>query len=48
MFGHGKAKGELKERLERNNVVGRIAVIKTVDKMTDHQIVAKVRQYFTQ
>jgi len=46
IFGPGEAKDELKKRLERNNLGGRIAGIETVDKMTDHQIAAKVRQYF--
>jgi hypothetical protein len=46
VFGPGEAKGELKERLERDNLGGRIVGIETVDKMTDRQIAAKVRQYF--
>ena len=46
IFGPGEAKGELKERLERNNLGGRIVGIETVDKMTDRQIAAKVRQHF--
>ena len=46
IFGPGEAKGELKERLERNKLGGRIAAIETVDKMTDRQIAAKVRGYF--
>jgi hypothetical protein len=48
IFGPGEAKGELKERLKRNKLGGRIAEIKTVDKMTDRQIAAKVRAYFDQ
>ena len=48
IFGPGEAKGELKERLERNNLGGRIVGIETVDKMTDRQIAAKVRKYFPQ
>jgi hypothetical protein len=48
LFGPGEAKGELKERLERSNLGGRIVSIETVDKMTDRQIKAKVRQYFSQ
>ncbi len=48
IFGPGEAKGELKERLERNNLGGRIVGIETVDKMTDSQIAGKVRQYFQQ
>ena len=46
IFGPGEAKGELKRRLERNNLGGRIGGIETVDKMTDRQIAAKVRQQF--
>jgi hypothetical protein len=46
IFGPGEAKGELKKRLERENLGGRIAVVETVDKMTDNQIAAKVKKYF--
>jgi hypothetical protein len=46
IFGPGEAKGELKKRLERDKLGGRIVGIETVDKMTDHQIGVKVRQYF--
>jgi hypothetical protein len=46
IFGPGEAKGELKERLERSDLGARIAGVETVDKMTDRQIAAKVRQYF--
>ena len=46
VFGPGEAKSELKKRLERNKLGGHIASIETVDKMTDRQIAAKVRQYF--
>jgi hypothetical protein len=46
ILGPGEAKGELKERLERNKLGGRIAAIETADKMTDRQITAKVRKYF--
>jgi hypothetical protein len=46
IFGPGEAKGELQRRLKRNNLGGRIVGIETVDKMTDRQIAAKVRQYF--
>lgn len=46
LFGPGEAKGELKKRLERDNLGICIAGIETVDKMTDGQIAAKVRQYF--
>jgi hypothetical protein len=46
IFGPGDAKGELKKRLKRNNLGGRIVGIETADKMTDRQIAAKVRKYF--
>lgn len=46
IFGPGDAKGELKKRLIRNNLGGRIVGIETVGKMTDRQIAAKVRQHF--
>jgi hypothetical protein len=46
IFGPGEAKGELKKRLEGLNLGGRIVGVETVDKMTDRQIAAKVRQRF--
>jgi len=46
IFGPGEAKRELKNRLKKGNLIGRIVGIETVDKMTDHQIAAKVRQHF--
>lgn len=46
IFGPGEAKGELQKPLEEGNLGGRIAGVETVDKMTDRQIAAKVRQYF--
>jgi hypothetical protein len=46
IFGPGDAKGELKKRLKKNNLDGRIAGMETVDNMTDRQIAAKVRKYF--
>ncbi len=46
IFGPGEAKGELRKRLERNNLGGRIVAVETVDKMTDRQIAAKIRQHF--
>ena len=48
IFGPGEAKGQLKERLEKSKLGGRIARVETVDKMTDRQIAAKVRQYFAE
>jgi stalled ribosome rescue protein Dom34 len=46
IFGPGEAKGELKKRLENMEIHGHIVGFETVDKMTDNQIVAKVRQRF--
>jgi hypothetical protein len=46
ILGPGEAKVELKKRLESEELGGRIVGIETVDKMTDRQIVAKVRQRF--
>jgi hypothetical protein len=46
IFGPGEAKGELKKRLKRNKLGGRIADVETVGKMTDRQIAAKVRRRF--
>jgi stalled ribosome rescue protein Dom34 len=46
IFGPGEAKRELKKRLENMNLHKRIVGFETVDKMTDNQIVAKVRQRF--
>lgn len=46
IFGPGEAKGELRKRLERDKLGGRIVAVETVDKMTDRQIAAKVREYF--
>jgi hypothetical protein len=48
IFGPGEAKSELKKRLEISELGGRIAGIETVDKMTDRQIAAKVKQYFAE
>jgi hypothetical protein len=37
---------QLKERLIENNLGDRVLVTETVDKMTDPQIAAKVREHF--
>jgi len=47
IFGPGEAKVELEKRLESEGLEGRIVGIEAVDKMTDRQIAAKVRQRFT-
>ncbi len=46
IFGPGEAKGELKKRLEKDNLGGHIVGIEPADEMTDPQIVAKVREQF--
>lgn len=46
IFGPGEAKGELEKRLEHAGLKGHIVGIETVDKMTDRQIAAKVRERF--
>jgi len=46
ILGPGEAKGELKKRLEKDNLNRRIVGIKTSDKMTEKQIVALVRGHF--
>jgi len=43
-----RGQGELKKRLKKNNISGRIVGVETIDKMTDHQIAAKVRQHFAE
>ena len=48
IIGPGEAKGELKARLERDGFGARIVGVETVDKMTDRQIAAKVRERFAQ
>ena len=46
IFGPGEAKGELEKRLASKGLGGRIVGVEAVDKMPDHQIVAKVRQHY--
>jgi hypothetical protein len=46
LFGPGEAKVEIEKRLVSENLGGRIVGIETVDKMTDPQIAAKVRERF--
>lgn len=47
ILGPGEAKGELKKRLEKVSAGVRIVEIKTSDKMTEPQLVALVRDHFT-
>jgi len=46
ILGPGEDKGELQQRLEREELGGRIVGVETADKMTDRQIAAKVRKHF--
>lgn len=46
VFGPGEAKGELEKRLERSGLGNRVVGVETNDKMTEQQIVEKVRQRF--
>jgi len=46
ILGPGEAKVELEKRLENKALSGRVVGIETVDKLTDRQIAARVRQYF--
>jgi hypothetical protein len=46
IFGPGEAKNELKKRLESRKLHRKVVGFETADKMTDNQIVVKVRQRF--
>ena len=46
IFGPGEAKGELEKRMDHEGIKAQILAIATVDKMTDRQISAKVREQF--
>ncbi len=45
IFGPGEAKNEFLKHINKNNIAGRIVEIETTDKMTDPQIVAKVKEH---
>ena len=47
IFGPGEAKGELVKRLETEGLKERIVEVEAMDKMTDNQIAAKVREHFS-
>jgi hypothetical protein len=47
IFGPGEAKHELVRRLEHDGMQGCVLSVETVDKMTDHQVMAKVREQYT-
>lgn len=46
IFGPGEAKVELETRLKLQDLGGLIVGVEAIDKKTDQQIVAKVRDYF--
>jgi hypothetical protein len=46
ILGPGEAKGELRTRLVDEALGGRVVGVETVDKITDRQLAARVRQYF--
>ena len=46
ILGPGEAKGEFEKRLSAEPFGARIVGMETVDKLTDHQITAKVREHF--
>jgi stalled ribosome rescue protein Dom34 len=48
IMGPGEAKLELEKRLAHEELKQNIVGVETVDKMTDRQIAAKVRKYFSQ
>jgi stalled ribosome rescue protein Dom34 len=47
IFGPGEAKGEFIKRLASETQIGRVVFLETADKMTEPQIVAKVREHFS-
>lgn len=47
IVGPGEAKVELKNRLDSETQIGKIVGLETVDKMTNPQIVATVREHFS-
>jgi hypothetical protein len=44
IFGPGEAKGEIEKRLQRKHFRGQVVSIETADKMTDRQVVAKIKE----
>lgn len=47
ILGPGEGKGELKKLMEKNDRLDRVVAVETADKMTDRQIAARVRHYFS-
>ncbi len=48
ILGLGEAKVELKGRLKKNKLDGDIVAVESADKMTEHQVAARVRKFFGQ
>ena len=46
LFGPGEAKGELQKRLVKMKLGGLVSAVESEDKMSEPQIVAKVRNHF--
>ena len=47
IFGPGEAKSELKKAIEKNNIfLDKISDIEATDKLTEPQIIVKVKKYF--
>ncbi len=46
LLGPGEAKEQLHSRLVKAKLGARVAAVETADKMTDRQLIAKVRTYF--
>jgi len=46
IFGPGEAKADLHKRLLKMKLGARIVAVQTEDKMTDRQVMAKVRTHF--
>lgn len=47
IFGPGEAKGELEKRLKNEGMKDHAVSVEAADKMTDRQIMAKVRENFS-
>jgi hypothetical protein len=46
LFGPGEAKGEFHKRIVKTTPTAQISAVQTDDKMTDKQVIAKVRTHF--
>jgi hypothetical protein len=48
LFGPGEVKGELRERIEKSRLHGRVVAVETAERMTDRQVAAEVRKHFAE